>query len=178
MDLLGILFTLYILFALVSGASGVAMLSLNRSNSQTQTATIKRGHFFLAPLYLLLLVGTWNGISVWYADATHYIPTRTDLIGNYVIDKENSDAYVESKAFLSLNADSTYSLAGTLITPSRGTWAMPNQESPPFEPALVLSRRDDFYSVVIIRESQGFHLGVQGTDPDDLSVAALKKTKQ
>ncbi|MBF9220148.1 hypothetical protein [Hymenobacter ruricola] len=175
MDLLGTLFFLYILFAFGSGAIGLLMLLLNRNGSRSRPAAVHRSHFFLLPLYLLLLAAAGSGLWGWYTDATYFTPARADLVGQYVVDKEHSDANLESTVSLTLNADSTYVLTSSLMHPSRGTWAMPNWESPPFEPALVLSRPDDFYQVVVIRQAQTFRLGIQGRDPDDTSVLALKK---
>lgn len=180
MNLLGLLSTLYILVALLAGAVGAGMLLLNSPTATAPRQTINKGHLWLSPLYLLLLIGAYAWIWEQYTDLTYYTPVRADLVGHYVSDPENSDAYLASRVFLTLNADSTYVVRGNLLPPSKGVWAMPSQNFPPFEPALALSNNkfaDSFYQVVVIRKARKFHLGIQGLDPDDTSVLALKKAE-
>ena len=177
MDPLGILFFLYVLVALAAGAVGAVLLLRHRFGRHRPPGTRRRGHLLLGPLYLLLLVAAGVSLWGWYTAATDYTPARAELVGQYEADRENSDANVDSKIFLRLNADSTYVLAGDLLQPSQGRWARPGPANAPFAPALALSRPDDFFQVVVIRQAHGFHLGIQGRDPDDPSVLALKKVR-
>ena len=177
MDPLGILFFLYVLVALGTGAVGAGLLLRHRFGRHRPPIAQRRGHLFLAPLYLLLLVAAGGTLWDRYTAATDYPPARAELVGQYEADKENSDANVDSKVFLRLNADSTYVLTGDLLTPSLGRWALPGPANAPFAPALALSRPDDFFQVVLIRQAHGFRLGIQGRDPDDPSVLALKKVR-
>jgi hypothetical protein len=178
MNMLGLLSTLYILGAFLMGAVGAGMLALNSRGAAAPGLPINKGHYWLSPLYLLLLIGIWAWIWENYTDLTYYRPVRADLVGHYESDPEKSDAYLESRVFLTLNADSTYVIHGDLLPPSKGVWAMPNQKLSSFEPALALSNFEKiFYQVVVIRETNEFHLAIQGLDPDDTSVLALKKVK-